>query len=145
MSTAGTHRPHRRRTWIVNPALQYRFIAVIVLMLLTMTAGALLSITIVIWTTLKTFRLLDDPLAVAQLSTAGIVTMIEVLVLAPVVIWIGVRLTHQVAGPLARITAALEQIAQGHHDVHLTLRKGDSLHDVADRINRLAASLRRGR
>ncbi len=135
----------QRRQWIVNPALQYRFIAVIVLMLLGMTAGALLSVYTAIWLTLRTFNLTTDPVAVAQLTTAGVVTTIELLILAPLVIWVGVRLTHQIAGPLVRINSALEQIGQGHYDVQLKLRKGDALQEVAERVNQLAASLRKGR
>jgi signal transduction histidine kinase len=135
----------RRRQWIVNPALQYRFIAVLVLMLLAMTAGALLSVYAAIWMTLRAFRMTGDPLAVAQLTTAGVVTTVELLILAPLVIWVGIRLTHQVAGPLVRINAALEQIGRGDYQIHIKLRKGDVLQEVADRVNQLAASLRKGR
>ena len=131
----------RRRQWVVNPTLQYRFVAVIVLLLLVLTAGTLLSVYIAIWTTLRTFGLMEDPVAVAQLTTAGVVTTLELLCIAPVVIWVGIRLTHRVAGPLVRITSALEQLTQGNYAVHLKLRKGDSLHEVAELINHLAEAL----
>jgi len=112
------------------------------LMLAVLSAGALASVYLALWVTLQTFQVAHEPRAVALLATAGLFVTIELLLLLPVVIWIGVRLTHRVAGPLVRINAALQQLAQGNLDVHVTLRKGDSLVELAGAINTLAASLR---
>jgi len=133
---------HRRRQWIVNPSLQYRFIGILLLVLVVLTIGALASVYLAIWLSLKTFGLADDPLALALLTTVGLMVTMELLLLAPLVVWIGVRLTHRVAGPMVRITASLAQMAQGDFDVHLTLRKGDALVEVAQAINVLAAACR---
>ena len=138
----GEARPYRRRQWLVNPALQYRFIGIMLMTLLLMTAGALGSVYAAIWSTLRTFELTTNPIAVAQLTTVGLVVTCELLLIAPLVVWIGIRWTHKVAGPLVRINAALQQMAQGSFDVHLKLRKGDSLVELAEAINVLAASLR---
>ena len=112
------------------------------LVLMVMTAGALGSIYLALWMTLKAFGLSDDPVTLALVTTVGLVVTLEVLLIAPAVIWIGVRLTHKVAGPLVRINAALQQMARGDFHVHLRLRKGDALGEVAEAINALAASLR---
>ena len=143
MSTSRTPRAYRRRQWIVNPTFQYRFIGILLLLLLSLTAGALVSVYVALWVTLRTFDLVNQPLAVAQLSTVGLLVTVELLIFAPVLVWIGVRLTHKVAGPLVRINAAVQQMAQGDFNIHLTLRKGDSLVELAEAINTLAASLRR--
>jgi len=132
---------HQRRRLIVNPAFQYRFVGVMLLTLLLLTAGALASVYLSLWMTLQTFNVAKEPLAVAQLTTVGLFATVQLLVLAPLVIWIGVRLTHKVAGPLVRINAALQQMAQGDFNVHIKLRDGDSLIEVADAINRLASTL----
>ena len=83
-----------------------------------------------------------DPLAVAQATAIGLMVTLELLIIAPVVVLVGVRLTHKVAGPLVRINAALQQLTRGDYNVQITLRRGDSLVELADTINALAGSLR---
>lgn len=142
MGTSTTRGTYKRRRLIVNPAFQYRFVGIMLLVLFLLTAGALASVYLSLWMTLQTFDVAKEPLAVAQLSTVGLLATVQLLVLAPVVIWIGIRLTHKVAGPLVRIHAALQQMAQGDFNVRLTLRKGDSLVELAEAINVLADALR---
>lgn len=112
------------------------------LVLLLMTVAALGSVYLALWMTMRTFDVMSEPLAVAELTTVGLMVTMELLLLAPVVIWVGIRLTHKVAGPLVRIHAAVQQLAHGDYNVHLTLRKGDSLIDLADAVNHLAETLR---
>ncbi len=142
MRTSHVRGTYKRRRLIVNPVFQYRFVGVMLLVLLLLTAGALASVYLALWVTLRTFDVAQEPLAVAQLSTVGLLVTVQLLVLAPAVIWIGIRLTHKVVGPLARINAALQQMARGDFNVRLKLRKGDSLIEVADAINALAEALR---
>ncbi len=139
MGTSG--RPYRRRIWVVNPALQYRFTGILLAAIVVMWAGALASVYLAIWITLRTFDIPSNSSAVTQLGLVGIIVTVELLLIAPIVTWVGIRWTHRVAGPLVRIKWALEQMVQGRFDLHITLRKGDALVDVADAINRLAASL----
>ena len=143
MMASRSQRSYRRRRWVVNPSFQYRFIGIMLLVLLLLTVGALASVYLALWITLRTFGLDRQPLAVAQMATVALMVTLELLLLAPAVVWIGVRLTHKVAGPLVRINAALQQMAHGDLNIHLTLRKGDSLVELADAINALAANLRR--
>ena len=110
--------------------------------LLLMTVGALGSVYFALWFTMNTYGLADDPAVLAQLTTVGLVVTFELLIFAPLVVWLGLRMTHRVAGPLVRITAALQQMAAGNYQQHLTLRKGDSLQEVAELINPLATTLR---
>lgn len=135
-------RTYRRRQWVVNPSYQYRLVGILLFVLFLMTAGALLSVYVALWLTLHAFGLTHDALAVSLLSTAGLVTTFELLLVAPVIVWVGLRLTHRVAGPLIRINAALQQMAHGDFNVDLKLRKGDSLVEIAEAVNALAASLR---
>ena len=144
MRTAKRSGGYKRRQWIVNPSFQYRFIGIMLLVLLLLTVGALGSLYLAIWVTLRTFEISNEPLAVAQLTTAGLVMTAELLLIVPVIVWIGIRLTHKVAGPLVRINAVLQQMASGDFNVHLKLRKGDSLIELAEAINVLAEALRSG-
>ncbi len=142
MRAATARRVYQRRHWLVNPSLQYRFIGVMLLLLLLLSIGALTSVYLALWMTLHTYGLSHDPLVVAQFTTVGLMVTLELLLIAPIVIWIGIRLTHKVAGPLVRISAALQQMAEGDFNVHLKLREGDSLVELAEAINVLAVSLR---
>ena len=142
MGATAVRAPYRRRQWIVNRPFQYRFIGIMLGVLFLMTVGALASVYVALWMTLQTFELARDPIAVAQFTTVGLIVTIEVFLLVPAIIWIGVRWTHKVAGPLVRINPALQQLARGDFNVHLKLRKGDALVELAEVINALAASLR---
>jgi len=111
-------------------------------MLVFMGTIALGSVYFALWSTLQTFELANDPLTVSLFTTVWVTVTLSMLLIAPFVVVIGVLLTHQVAGPLVRIKASLERMVRGDYQVHLTLRKGDALGDLARLINRLADSLR---
>jgi signal transduction histidine kinase len=142
MSSATGARRTPRKRYLVNPALQYRFIGVMLFLLILLTVGALASVYVALWLTLRTYDLASNPLAVAQLSGVGLMVTLQLRLIAPVVIWIGIRWTHKVAGPLVRIQSAVQQMSQGDYNVNIRLRKGDALVELADGLNTLATTLR---
>jgi signal transduction histidine kinase len=127
---------------IVNRPLQYRFVGAMLLILVALSGIGLATVYLTLWATLQTFGLMHDAVAVALFTTVGWSLALELLVVAPFVIWMSVILTHKVAGPLVRIQAALVRMTNGNYDVSLQLRKFDALVELAEGINRLAASLR---
>jgi len=127
---------------LVDRSLQYRFVRVMLIMLLFMGGTALGSVYFALWSTLRTFELSGDPLTVALFTTVWVTVTLAMLFIAPFVVVMAVLITHRIAGPLVRIKAALEQMAHGDYNVRLTLRRGDSLMDLAKLINRLADVLR---
>lgn len=133
---------NRRRQLIVNRPLQYRFIGAMLLILVTLTAIALATVYLTLWGTLRTFGLEHDAVTLSLFTTIWWSLIFELLVVAPFVVWMGVLLTHKVAGPLVRIQAALTRMTNGNYDVHLRLRRADALVELAEGINRLAESLR---
>ena len=135
-------RTYRRRHWLVNPGLQFRFVRAMLLVLLLMAVAAVLGIYLATRVTLYSFELLQETYLVALFNTVSWTVVLELIVLVPIVSWLGIRLTHKVAGPLVRIHAALSEMSQGNFDIHIRLRKGDALGELADDINRLAAFLR---
>ena len=142
MASKSSGKRYQRTQWLVNPPLQYQFIGILLLVLLILTIGALASVYFALWLTLKTYGMTDNPVAVAQLTTVGLLVTLELLILAPFVIWLGLRMTHRIAGPLVRILAGLQQMSLGNFDQRMTLRKGDSLVELADAVNTLAENLR---
>ena len=136
-------RPYQRRQWLVNRQLQLRFVRAMVLVLCIMAVATMASVCVATRFLLAAFELAQEPLFVWLMKTLCWLIALELMVITPFVIWFGVRLTHKVAGPLVRILAAIQQMAQGDFSTHLTLRKGDSLTELAEAVNFLAASLRR--
>ena len=135
-------RPYRRRQWLVNRQLQLRFVKAMVLVLCVMALAAMAAVYLAVKITLSSFELSHDPLFVSLLNAVCWLIALELVVVTPFVVWFGIRLTHKVAGPLVRINAAIQQMIRGDFNIHLTLRKGDSLVELADAINALAANLR---
>jgi signal transduction histidine kinase len=141
--TPHARRPYRRRQLIVNRPLQFRFNKAMLGILYVLTFIALGSVYLTLWMILQTFGLQHDPVTVALFSTIGWSIALELLLVGPFVVWLGVLLTHKVAGPLVRVHAALAQLTQGNFNIRISLRKGDSLTDLADAVNTLADSLQR--
>jgi len=127
---------------LVDRTFQFRFVRVLLLVLCFLTLAAMGGVYLALQVTLRTFELVRDPVSVSLFSTVGLFVALELLLISPLVAWIGILLTHKVAGPLVRIHAAVAQMTEGNFDVRLKLRKGDALEDLAEAMNRLAASLR---
>ena len=133
---------YRRRQYLVNRPMQYRFVGTLLLFFLVLAAVVILGVYVALWGTLYSFDLHQDPLTVSLFRTVGWMVAVELLLLAPFVFLLGVFISHKVAGPLVRIHAVLAQMTEGRYDIHVKLRKGDALIELADDINRLAAALR---
>ena len=136
-------RSYHRRRLLVNRTLQLPFVRAWIIVLFAMSAATLVAVFIAIRLTLATYELSNDALAAGLFNTVFWFVMVELVVLIPFVVWLGVWLTHRVAGPLVRIQAALAQMVAGDYQVQLRLRKGDMLQDLAEAINRLARETHR--
>lgn len=134
--------PYRRRQWLVDRSLQLRFVWPMLAIVFFMGATAICGAYGALWYTLYSFELLNESHFTALFNTVLWTIVLELLVIIPIVGWLGILLTHRVAGPVGRLRAALADLAKGRVDVHVTLRKGDALTGLAEDINRLAAFLR---
>lgn len=135
-------RSYKRKQLIVHRPLQFRFVRAMLLVLLVMTASALAAVFSGIWFTLYSFELAEDPRIVALFSTVMWTIVVELILLTPFVCWFAIWLSHKIAGPLVRIRKSLAAMTKGEFNVTLHLREGDALIELADDVNRLAASLR---
>jgi len=139
----GRHaRSYQRRQWLVDRRLQLRFVWAVVFLLLLSSLAVVGGMCWALWFTLYSFELLKDAPLVALFNTVAWTVILELIFLIPLVVWVGILLTHKVAGPLVRIRATLSEMAKGNFDLHIKLRKGDALGELAEDINRLAAFLR---
>jgi hypothetical protein len=73
------------------------------------------------------------------LATNLVLTMV---ILVPVMIGVGIIVTHRIEGPVYRFETNLAQIARGEDVGSCRLRDGDELKELCDRINEAVSALR---
>ncbi len=68
--------------------------------------------------------------------------LLIILVNVIIVVIIGVFYSHQFAGPSYKLEKSIREIAQGDLSFKIYLRKGDTMHNVADSLNQLVDNFR---
>ena len=135
----------KRTQYFVAKGFQLKYVGLI-LLLMFITAG--LCSYVVYYTSMV---LLGEKLASVypQGRLIGIVQsvnwriLLSVLLMTPVVAFIGVFLSHKIAGPVYRIEKTLDAMSSGDLRNLIVLRKGDELVSIANAINRLQESLKK--
>jgi len=88
----------------------------------------------------------DGDILLTQLpEVLGHNLLMTVLVLVPVMIGVGILVTHRVAGPVYRFEQYLGQIARGEDVGPCVLRDGDELQELCDKLNEAVARLKQER
>ncbi len=57
--------------------------------------------------------------------------------------WVGVRLSHRIAGPMVQIHRALHHAISGNYETRVQMRSSDYLHEIGDDLNILLQKLER--
>ena len=81
---------------------------------------------------------LEAFLALDPWKVIGPSMLLAGLVSSLVVFFLGLRYSHQIVGPLPRITRALRRIATGAQPERLQFRSGDILEELASEVNQVA-------
>lgn len=135
----------KRRTYLVNRRLQLRYAGFILLLVMGVSVVSGYTIFYTLWSMLgdKLARVYPQGMLEQILRRTTFVLTINLLVVAPFIVWISILYSHRIAGPLVRITRALKEIGEGNFDTNITLRKRDELKELAASINGMAASLKK--
>jgi len=96
-----------------------------------------------LWVTVEKLNLANSDVLEVFLQTVSTFTLLELLVLLPVVVASVIYLSHRIAGPLVRIEKELKRISEGNFDVDINLRKHDELRALADNVNFMTKGLRK--
>jgi methyl-accepting chemotaxis protein len=127
----------RRRTYIVNKSLQYRFLVTILIYCVITILFILFYLFVP-----EFVKLNDESLSLeVRVAAADRVLMLHSRIWPAVITLIillgihSVLLFHRVAGPLYRFQLAFEQIKQGKISFRVKLRKKDYLHDQEEVFN----------
>lgn len=139
---AAERQPYRRKHWVVAPRYQWKVTGIMATCLTLIVLATLCLVYFALWSTLHDLELGQEAVFVTLFLAVAWMVTAELMIMIPLVIVVGILLTHKFVGPIGRIKAALDRMAQGHFDLRLTLRRGDVLTEMAESINRLAASLK---
>ncbi len=124
---------HKRRIKVVDGRFQYRMIAVSLLVVLL--GLALFAAIAALWYFLAraTGKAPGPDLLLVILPPL----LLNDLAIMVVVIIVGITVTHRVAGPVYRMAADIERVLTGERGVRVSLRRSDSLSELAEKVNAL--------
>ena len=140
---------NRRRTYLINPRFQWRFIGF-------MATLSLLAISLLFVSNLLFFRNMErEALSVgltpdnpyfdflreqkSALSTLYFAVSGVVFVL---MMGLGILYSHRIAGPLHHLDHKMRQIASGENPAPLTFRRRDQFRELAESFNAMIGKLR---
>lgn len=134
---------YKRTRLLILKRFQIRYISLI---LLFMFATAILTGYTVYVTTWIMFgeklaAVYPQGLLMDIVKKVNMALFLRLIFLSPLVIFIGLVLSHRIAGPIFSIKRFLNKVANGSYEEPLKLRKNDELQDVAESLNRLVAKL----
>lgn len=97
----------------------------------------------ILWKNMYRPELEQQSHIVSALIGVSVILLIELLISIPIVYFLGIRQSHQIVGPLKRISRTLEAVGSGDFSQRLILRQGDVLEDLAKAINQMSENLQK--
>jgi hypothetical protein len=126
----------KRRRYVVKEGMQY---ALVLYMLLVTLAVVAFHTLIAYWRISAAAKLVGDA-PLASLFAEDVI--ITVLFMVFLVVVVGIRGTHKVAGPIFRFEETIKKIQKGDISDQIQLRKGDLLLEFGENLNLALANLR---
>lgn len=136
--------PAQRKRYIVKRIFQLKYTGIILLFILltVFLAAGITYYTIFGYLSQKLANVYPQSMLVSVLSIANLRLFYAALTLIPIAVWIGVTLSHKIAGPWHRLENILLDLASGNITDEIKLRKTDELKSLAEAINKVIARLR---
>jgi hypothetical protein len=121
---------NRRRRYWINPRFQGNYVSTILgLQLVTALVTALVTMGLA-------FGLISPAFEAGPSWTAIFIVFIVMLTgVGLALIWLGVRVSHRICGPVYRIEQTLRALREGRETGPIKLREGDQFQDLAESIN----------
>ena len=132
-----------RKQYLVDRPYQYRFVVKQLLILVVVgLLSSYLSIALLLHSLYRP-DLEHQSYIVAGCVGVGITLAFEIILAIPLIYHLGIRQSHRVVGPIARLNRTLEAIGAGDFSQRIRLRDGDVLQPVAEAISRMADNLQK--
>lgn len=138
---------NRRKVFLINPRLQYSFLGFSLLMSLVSIAVFYLATLYLFWNFEQTgysvgipeghifFRFIAD-----QRSMMNTILLIAAPVITFVTCYIGIKLSHRVAGPVYRMIKHLEEMNDKQEMKEVKFRENDYFMELQDEFNKFIKS-----
>ena len=133
----------KRQQHLVDPSFQLRFVTRLFMAVLAVAATSSLISSVLLWKQMYLPEQGVQITLIVSLIAVATTLLVELLLAIPVVFYLGIRQSHRIVGPLARIRRTLEAIGNGDFSQRIVLRRGDVLVDLAKAINQMAESLQK--
>jgi prepilin-type N-terminal cleavage/methylation domain-containing protein len=135
---------NRRINMLPSKNLQYRIIVqVLALAFLGMVlVGGAVYITV--WYKITSIEFASGKISIIRVfdSVHNILFIVLPLTIAGI-IWLGLHISHKIAGPLVRLDNCMRNICEGQWPSHpMKFRKGDEHHHIADRFNAMIGKVK---
>lgn len=138
---------NRRKHYLVNKRMQLQF--VVLLLLLAVVPIILLgsSLYIINKTYLHAIQRIAGELVITDVDVRGILDFSAnslkalVLITSILLVYIGVRFSHHVAGPVYKLEETVDKLNKGEKVELLHFRKSDSVNDLAEKFNAIIKKL----
>ncbi len=133
---------NRRRTLIIDPRLQFRYLVLPILV--TVTTGVCLFILFylqgeVLWAVDADEAARAEMLAVRLQAAIAVGAII--LAHIALVVWLGLVASHRVAGPVYRFMKTMKAVSSVKAPLRVTLRERDQLKEMAREFNAMMERL----
>lgn len=135
---------NRRSTILAHKDLQYKIVARILLLVF---AGIVLvsgSMYLTIWNKITSPEFASGRASIIQIfdSVHRILFIVIPITLAGIM-WLGLFISHKIAGPLVRLDHGMRHVCEGNWPKHpMKFRKGDDHHHLAERFNAMLDKVR---
>lgn len=135
---------NRRSTILAHKDLQYKIVARILFLVflgIVLVGG---SIYLTIWGKITSPEFASGKISLIQVfdSVHNILFIVIPLTLAGIM-WLGLHVSHKIAGPLVRLDHGMRHVSEGNWPRHpMKFRKGDDHHHLAERFNAMLDKVR---
>ena len=142
MSQPESNLSHRRQKYVINPRFQLP-------LLISFWVYVGLGMLIAAFATMAYFVFVYEPTRSSSTESGWYgpfgLAVIVVLVLLAILIWASLLMTHRIAGPVFRALCSLDDLSKGRFSRPMRLRRNDAFKELANQVNRTAATLRSDR
>jgi len=130
----------KRRTKLINPKIQFKYLSLIVLAMLLSAVTTLGAMYYLIWSALDQ-GIVSPGRNLAPLMVIfrhlGVSLIVCYVILTALLLGWGLLLSNRIVGPLARLEKDIDKIYKGDFSVRIRFRKGDELHAIASGLNKV--------
>jgi len=134
----------RRKKYLIAAEFQLKYIGYILLFLYIGAAIAGYTVYYTTWTTLgeKLANVYPTNRLVYIFRSANMVLLFRILLITPLFVFIGLILSHRIAGPIYRIGRYIDSLMEGDYSNDLVLRKRDEFKILALKMTQLCRNMR---